>query len=208
MKKQVCIEQQFLKDVADHTMTIHADYGMVRMITFRKPNTVNLMFSLVTWPGSLCISGGMGCYVFSRLADMFQFFRADRADRKEGATGLFINLGYWAEKLDAVDKYNKVKEYDYEIFKQIIQERINEAATTKAQRDAVAQLVESLDGEPIEEVHIRVRDFEEFEFSDFWEHDLTEYTDHFIWCCYAIAWGIQQYDNSEVVERMETYEDI
>ncbi|HEU4817706.1 MAG TPA: hypothetical protein VFT25_16645, partial [Janthinobacterium sp.] len=33
-----------------------------------------------------------------------------------------------------------------------------------------------------------------FEFTDFWEVDTKEYTPRFLWCCYALAWGIEQYD--------------
>jgi len=181
-----CTEQQFLKDVTNHTMTVHTDIGMVRVLVFQQPGTINLMFVLTTWPGYLCISGDMGTYVFSRLADMFQFFRSEG---HESVRGLFINLPYWEQKLKAVDKNSNVKEYSYEIFKQIVQERIDEAETTKKQRDAIEHLVESLDGEDITEVHRRVSEFDEFDFTDFWEHDLTEYTYHFIWICYAIAWG-------------------
>jgi len=191
-----CTEQQFLKDVTNHTMTVHTDIGMVRVLVFQQPGTINLMFVLTTWPGYLCISGDMGTYVFSRLADMFQFFRSEG---HESVRGLFINLPYWEQKLKAVDKNSNVKEYSYEIFKQIVQERIDEAETTKKQRDAIEHLVESLDGEDITEVHRRVSEFDEFDFTDFWEHDLTEYTYHFIWICYAIAWGSQQYDKAKEV---------
>ena len=31
-------------------------------------------------------------------------------------------------------------------------------------------------------------------FSDCWEWRFTEYTHRFVWCCYAIAWAIKQYD--------------
>ena len=191
-----CTEQQFLKDVTNHTMTVHTDIGMVRVLVFQQPGTINLMFVLTTWPGYLCISGDMGTYVFSLLADMFQFFRSEG---HESVRGLFINLPYWEQKLKAVDKNSNVKEYSYEIFKQIVQERIDEAETTKKQRDAIEHLVESLDGEDITEVHRRVSEFDEFDFTDFWEHDLTEYTYHFIWICYAIAYGIQQYDKAKEV---------
>lgn len=37
-----------------------------------------------------------------------------------------------------------------------------------------------------------------FEFTDFWEMDCTEYIYHFIWCCYALAWGIQMYDEAKI----------
>lgn len=193
---RACTEEQFLKDVAEHKMSVVRDEGMFRVLHFKKDKTICGSFSLVTWPGYLCITGDMGTYVFSRLDDMFHFFR--REEFMKNKPGLQINLSYWAEKLQAIDKTGKVKEYSYDIFKQIVQERIDEAETTKVQRDAVEDMVANLDGQPIEIVHERIRDFEEFEFSDFWEHDLTEHTYHFVWCCFAIAWGIQEYDKSKL----------
>lgn len=41
-------------------------------------------------------------------------------------------------------------------------------------------------------------DFEyEYSFVDLFEHHFTRYTTHFIWCCYALAWGIQKYDDAK-----------
>lgn len=191
--KPACTKEEFLNTITEHVMTVHLDVGVVRTILFQKPGTINRQFALTTWPGHLCISGDMGTYVFRRLADMFEFFRADTIADKEGPC---INLSYWAEKLVAVDKNSRAKEYSYDTFKQVIQERVDEAETTKPQRDAVADLLERLIDADMDTVHREVADFEEFEFYDFWEHDLTEYTYHFIWCCYAIAWGIEHYDKS------------
>ncbi|CAN7644140.1 hypothetical protein [Paraburkholderia terricola] len=44
-------------------------------------------------------------------------------------------------------------------------------------------------------------DFEHagFNFQDFYEVDNTEYTFHFIWCAYAVAWGINRYDEAKAV---------
>jgi hypothetical protein len=36
-----------------------------------------------------------------------------------------------------------------------------------------------------------------FEFRDFWETNCDDYTFRFIWCCYALAWGIEQYDKAK-----------
>lgn len=188
---RACTEEQFLKDVANHMMTIRSDDGLIRVVNFRQEKTISLHFSLITWPGFLCITGDMGTYVFSRELDLFQFFRSEPV---AGDSGLHINLSYWAEKLQATDKNSKVKEYDYEIFKQVIQERVDEAETTKIQRDAIAGMVADLKDKDIRMVQETVQDFEVFEFTDFWEHDLTDYSYHFVWCCYAIAWGIMQYD--------------
>jgi len=35
----------------------------------------------------------------------------------------------------------------------------------------------------------------EFQFDDFFEHRFTQYTYRFIWCCYALAWGVAMYDS-------------
>ena len=43
--------------------------------------------------GSLIASGDVGTYVFSRLADMFEFFRSPMTS--DGR--LYINDSYWAE---------------------------------------------------------------------------------------------------------------
>jgi hypothetical protein len=37
----------------------------------------------------------------------------------------------------------------------------------------------------------------QFAFSDFWEHDLTDFTNRYTWCCYALAWGVSQYDKAK-----------
>lgn len=41
-----------------------------------------------------------------------------------------------------------------------------------------------------------------FEFSDSWEWECRDYTYHFIWCCYAIAWAVNKYDLSRKSEPM------
>lgn len=41
-------------------------------------------------------------------------------------------------------------------------------------------------------------DNDAFNFQDVWEIDIKTYGYHFIWCLYAIAWSIQQYDASKV----------
>lgn len=38
-------------------------------------------------------------------------------------------------------------------------------------------------------------DGERFEFMDFFDGSMNRFTFRFLWCCYALAWGINQYDN-------------
>jgi hypothetical protein len=37
----------------------------------------------------------------------------------------------------------------------------------------------------------------EGELTDLWEYDFKSYTFHYIWCLYAIVWGIRTYDLSK-----------
>lgn len=207
--KDQCTEQRFLEYVAQHQMTILRDDGVNRHVRFKKPESSDMFFDLITWPGCLCYTGDMGTYVFRRLEDMFEFFRNDREHLhlKDGKT-LAINLGYWGEKLEALDKCDGYKGYSEEKFKRIINEIVDEYIEENewpvhgikaiSLRDAVSSEVLH-DCETQQDAYESARDFNHdgFEFRDFWERDITEYSYRFIWCCYAMAWGIQQYDSAK-----------
>jgi hypothetical protein len=45
----------------------------------------------------------MGSWMFSRIEDMFHFFRIKLGHFGYGEKGLYINPGYWSKKLLAVD---------------------------------------------------------------------------------------------------------
>ncbi|MCR4305069.1 MAG: hypothetical protein NUV63_12755 [Gallionella sp.] len=216
-------EASFLKDVANHEMRVVRDDGLHRHVRFKEHGSCNMHFDLITWPGYLCYCGDMGTYVFRRLEDMFQFFRTDREHKK----GLGINLSYWSEKLVAVDGgRNKgcAKEFDKERFERVICEyrigwiRENRERLSKAQRRELWEAVRDDvlyrldDGE--HEVQQAAHDFSHtverygrtvrFEFNDLWDHDFTDYTYHFVWCCYALAWGIKQYDEARALDLVAT----
>lgn len=215
-------EAQFLKEVASHQMIMVRDAGLYRHVRFKKPGTGCMHFDLITWPGYLCYCGDMGTYVFSRLDDMFQFFRTDREfNRRDGKT-LEINLCYWSEKLQAVDGTRSAAsatEFDEDRFKEVVIGdliswiRDNRDKTTKDDRrelwDAVISEVICADGDNGGyRKQIAAHDFShhvnngvgDFYFQDFWEHNLTRYTYRFVWCCYALAWGIKQYDEAKALD--------
>jgi len=192
----------FICDVANHQMEVLLDAGVYRHLRFRNPGTFNQWFEIVSWPCKLAISGDMGTYVFSRIEDMFGFFR-------RGATkdGLKINPQYWEEKLQAVDcagsRGGASRHFSYELFasrvNEYVQEWIADNSPTPEEeaepRDAVKDMVASVEDDEYS-AHQKLRDFEsgEFSFTDTWEWELRDYTFHFIWCLYAIVWGIAQYD--------------
>lgn len=220
--KYECSEEQFRKDTSAHVMTVLRDDGVNRHIRFKRPGTSCMYFDLITWPGCLCYTGDMGTYVFQRLEDMFEFFRADQAHRRD-PNKLYINLGYWTEKLIAVDgnrSGGKVKEFSEEKFTTVINEyRVQWIRDAKESgsldKEGRRELWEAVDDEVLRqledggdraqyaayEFHHRPPGTRQYgwRFNDLFKHDFTEYTHSIVWCCYAIAWGVKTYDTAKAV---------
>lgn len=213
-RTEILSEATFLEDVKAHEMIVLHDDGVYRHIRFKRPATICMHFDLVTWPGYLAYSGDMGCYVFCRLNDMFSFFRTDRIHNPDGR--LRINLSYWSEKLAAVDGSRRggtAKEFSKEKFAQNISEIrlawIRDRGLNKEQRrelwDAVRdEVLGSVDEDDSGHLAMNAAyGFDQriggktFQFHELWDYDFTDYTYRFVWCCYALAWGIQKYDEAK-----------
>lgn len=208
-------EAIFLKEVANHQMAILRDDGVNRHLRFRQPNTNMFMFEIITWPGYLCYSGDMGCYVFSRIDDMFEFFRTDRHHMPltDGNT-LAINPSYWGERLQAQSMFGEgFKKFSDDLLREVVKraydDHIADANLSDEDKADLWQEIESQvldsaeDGEYA--AHVALRDFSchGFEFTDSWEYRLTDYTWYFIWCCYALAWAIGKYDEKKAEGKPE-----
>lgn len=197
------IKKRFLEDVADHDMTIYQDLGTSRRVKFRSAGSFAYHFELITWEGHLCITGDMGTYVFARVRDMFNLFLACGPE-------LTINPQYWSEKLLAVDKTCNYKEFDREKFvmevNNYVDGWIGDNKNPKYEHEGLRKAVDvlvfgALDDSP-EEGLGAIRSFlyqydidTHFDFDDLFFDGLPEkYSHHFIWCLYAIVWGIRQYD--------------
>lgn len=175
---------RFVKDVENHQMQVLVDDDLHRSLLFKQPGTGNLYFRINTWPNHLCISGDMGTFVFSRLPDMFEFFRDDKEP----------NLGYWSEKLESgtAKKYS-AEEAEAKIFNQLNYEDIN-AKEMKAANRYIKQLDLSDELCFFQEIMNWDADEAGFQIDSSDLGDCKEYTYHFVWCCRAIIWAIQQYD--------------
>lgn len=193
-------EDRFLKDVAGHQMTIAHEDGFYRHVRFRAPqNGWNQWFDLVTWPGFLTICGDMGTWTFARVPDMFAFFRSSRP-------GLNINASYWSEKLQHGTHGGRTgaKEYDFDIFAARLLAQLDSYYGFEGDDLATLQRRvkdEVLSSEDRYEAGIAARDFthtfedgRKFRFDSCELPDGMDYSFPFIWCLWAIAWGIQQYD--------------
>lgn len=208
MSEYQCSEAQFLADIPKHQMTAIRDDGVNRHIRFGPPGTGCCRFDLVTWPGILVITGDCGTYVFSRITDMFDFFRVKPNDwnyNREG--GLSINPGYWSEKLLACDSSGRrggsATEFSAELFRKRVIEWVDEYEfdNEEAKADCLSEvesevIAQAEDGDESHAMHAAMsfRHESGFEFTDFYEVNCQIYTWHFIWCLYAITWGIKTYD--------------
>jgi len=189
-------EATFLREVANHQMTIQRDDGLYRNIRFKQPGTGNLYFDITTWPGYLCFSGDAGCFVFSRIDDMFEFFR-----RGDISGALTINPCYWSEKLQAVDRCSGVERYSEAKFREVIANILDECEASVELREAVEDEVLTYADDEHEGVRAAYNfKHGKFQFEDIWEYDFKEYTWRFLWCCYAVAWAVRQYDAREVAK--------
>ena len=203
-------ESVFLREIAEHGIKIVRDDDIHRHIVFKNPDNSNCWFELVTWPGHLCISGDCGTYVFSRINDMFEFFRMDKNDfnyRKDAS--LNINPIYWGEKLQAVDRCSGFMEFDEDSFKARVKEHFDGFVESHPdlnidhKNELWAQIQDDVlvysDNE--HEAYSVVNNFDYyigdhvFQFTDFFDGGATEtYASRYLWCLYAIVWGIRQYD--------------
>ena len=186
--------EQFCAEVSEHRVQVLRDDGLYRHLRCSRGGYA-YSFDVITWPGYLCYAGDMGCFVFTRLRDMFEFFRGRRT--------ALVDRGYLAEKAVAADKADGIKEYSEELFEAAVRDDFHrftgewdESARTALWREVEDDvLVAACDG-----IGAAIQAASAFThkgrqvFPDFWEHRLEDYTARFRWCCYAVPWAIEQYD--------------
>lgn len=189
-------EREFLKQVKAHEMTVIRDDDIHRHLRFKKPSTSDQYFDIITWPGSLCFSGDMGTFVFSRIEDMFEFFRA-HPDPNPKRRGLQINPQYWSEKLDAADRRTGgFEKFSPELFRKNILLYAKDCDASRAAIEAINDQVFGAAEDGEYQAYQAAYQFrhEDFDLTDFCEVNCREYTYHFVWCCYALVWSIKKYD--------------
>jgi len=183
-------QESFLGDVKNHSMQILRDDGLYRHLVFSNRGSWCMRFDILTWPGYLCYTGDMGTFVFSRIEDMFEFFREDSGR---------INPDYWSEKIQAADRCDGYKEWSPDKFRRVIEYYLTERSektAPKELRQAVEEEVLSRVDDGQHEAYRAASEFEYegFRFDDLWDHNFQEFTYRFLWCCYALVWAIKQYD--------------
>lgn len=193
-------QEQFDRDTANGTMETLLDNGLHRHLRFRFKNGGFGWFDIVTWPGKLVITGDCETFTFARLDDMFEFFRAG---------GCRINPGYWQEKI--LDGRDRARSFDWDHFLAAALAEFDQAKAEDddAERRAAArQDLESTLDETDPDQFGAVQLLRGYAYRPdgygkpvYFQFDLSEsppdgmgWDYHYIWCCRAIAWAIQQYD--------------
>lgn len=195
--------EQFLKGVAHHQLTVNLDQGVFRDLTVMKPNSGDMHYHITTRPGYLMFTGDMGSFVFTRLSDMFDFFR--------DKDGYDINPGYWEEKLEAVDSRGGAKEFSSDLVKETLIEHlqdhlegIDSGDYDKDQSDAeeAKEAIKHLIGLAEDDKHDFYETLRNWDADDaggldmdcWWEWDFNDHTYRYIWACFAIVHAIKLYD--------------
>ena len=227
------VKERFDKDIENHKIEVLHDDGLYRHLRFSQGSFL-YHFDLVTWPGWLAITGDMGSFTFTRMHDMFEFFRLGSRSMPD--------FHYWAEKVPnprGDTRLGPGEEFSPGLYRKAIEEAVAEAI-----EEMVADLYDAEEyfgEEGMDEVHpheveaaqaaaLRVEEFRRdvqwellsdmprttdeairrldeysmpnddpledsvYLFEEPWELALTDYSMPFVWCCFAIAWGIGQYD--------------
>jgi hypothetical protein len=182
--------ERFPRDTAKHKLTVLHDDGLYRHLRFAQPRPASSMywFDLITWPGSVTVRGDIGeSYTFSRLPDMFEFFR--------GRVGS-INPGYWSEKLDG--HRDSARTYSEEVFAQVVWTYVREGGEgrrglAKAVQRDIFDTGYCCDEQTARDA-LECFEYEGFKVHDVWELSFHDFTWEFLWACHGIVWGIAQYD--------------
>lgn len=219
--RQFDTSNRFLVDTAFHLLEIIRDDGLYRHLRMKQPGTSCYYFDIITWPGYLTITGDMGTWTFSRIADMFNFFGPFNGE---------INTGYWSEKLEAGAGCSArellAKDFDEDEFCESLKEYFSEYLEGNETNDSDGDDVWDDDGisdSDKRDIREIVSDLCTVNFSN--EHDAYQavydadwpegfsswdicdgltfktYTSHFRWILFAITWAISKYHNAKLVDK-------
>jgi len=182
--------EEFLREVRGHVMEVVLDQGVHRHIRFATPGTGFSSYSLTTWPDHLALSGDLGCYVFRRTEDMFEFFR-----QAGPQASLTINPYYWGEKVVAADVGRGMERYSPERFREAIMEMVEDG--TEDERLEGADVAGYADHGQEEATRIAC----DFGFESIYDYNLTAPSYGLIWALWAVAWGVWKYDQKREEEQ-------
>jgi hypothetical protein len=183
---------------AEFELTIKHDDELYRHLRCGKPGDSAFSFNIVTWPGHLTIAGDIGSWTFSRVEDMFTFFRGDR-----------INPDYWQGKLVGNGQHSASTRWTREAFAARVAEWREELfdpswgsvgeMNIDRRRELQVAIAELASGEHADYEHPAMVALSEFDcqgirIEEFYEWGCTDWDTQFLMCLHGIVWAIKAYD--------------
>mgnify|MGYP003418166821 CR=1 FL=1 len=177
----------FLENISKFNFSILKDDGIYRHIKFGPHH-------ITTWPGHLCIAGDMGTYVFSRLPDMFDFFRLSKT--------FDIDYRYWAEKCLSEDVNCKIRRFDQDRLLKIVEDILSIKYENQEQSNFHVNFWKEAtrDVYTVESGYRLLDDLCSdlgLDITDYYEYNLTAYSYQFVWICNLISITISKYDKEK-----------
>lgn len=188
-RRKINPKTEIKKNLKNHSMKVLHDNGTYRHLRFSDGSSSTYWYEVITWPGHLAITGDMGAWTFSRVPDMFDFFRCARGD---------ISPQYWAEKLTAQSCYEgPAEKFCIDTFKAQLKECLRDVLPMKRRRAIWDDVLSELSEEAEPYARRAIYEYESecgFTFQDAWEIRGKKWSYHYLWCCYAIVYAITQFD--------------
>lgn len=183
-------KDRFYENISKFNFVILKDDGLYRHIKFGP-------HQITTWPGYLCVTGDMGTYVFSRLQDMFEFFRLSK--------NLDIDYRYWAEKCRAEDTSCKIERFDADKLIKIVEDTFSIKYENPEEcefqlnywKKAAMDVCTAESGYRLLDDLCYDLDIDR---SDNYEFRLTSFSYQFMWVCNLLAVTISKYDAEKINE--------
>lgn len=193
-------EESFLRFTKEHVLEVLDEGAGMRRLVVRANKSWHYGFTITTWHNYLAITGDIGSYTFTRLPDMFEFFRS-----KDARGG--INPGYWEEKVVAADRHG-TDEFDIDILRESIMEQYADTDDEDGKRVVNQTRVKALEaiahvggGHPAGDEHEAIEALQGTGIDEPWELSRRAYTIQFLNCCHAIVLAIRLYDERKAAPK-------
>lgn len=178
----------------DHKLTVLKEDGLYRHYRCNQPGSYINGFDIITWPGSLTYTGGMGTYVFQRIPDMISFVERS-----------CMSFGYMEEKCVAADRIDGIKQFYPELIEEEFQQlKLNHDKEDynyirlKDKIEAVREEFSNYEN-PDDALRVGIE-------NELWDSadapDFKDYNFHFLFCLHALQWfcnELNKFKTSETI---------
>lgn len=188
---EVDMGKRFRGETDGMTFEVKLDEGLFRHLFFQGNDFYS--FEVLTYPGKLVVSGGMGTFVFSRTPDMLRdFFKSG-----------YVNTSYWEEKVIASP--DGTRRFDHDAFTRVALEGFWSWSREEQDNRRVAEIWDKVKWELLDDWNdIMTEQDARTAFADFradydvdldhnGEASLTPYTAQFLWSAHAALLAAQTY---------------